>query len=434
MTEPSEPSEPPDGHPRDQLTATMARIYARRMTTTSGGNLSVRGANGDVWITPAGVDKGRLAAADIVCVSADGAVRGPHRPSSELPFHRAVYAARPDLGAIVHAHPTGLVAFSISKQVPDTRVFRETHAICGEPAFARYALPGSATLGDRIAAEFAAGRQSVILENHGVVVAAETLARAFERFETLEFTAQAILRAREIGAPRPLGDAELALDARGASHDGLDPPAPDACEARKREQVCAFAKRAYDQRLLISTIGSFSARVGDDRFVVTPSDVDRAALRPEDLVLVDGGRRARGRPVGPAAALHRALYRAHPGVGAIAQACPVSGSAFAITGRPLDSRTIPESYLVLRDVGSIPYAAQFGGDAPAAQLSERQPAAVVANAGVITVGAGVLEAFDRLEVLEATASALISAGSLGEVSPMPAAAVDELRRVFLGES
>ncbi|MCA9147486.1 MAG: class II aldolase/adducin family protein, partial [Planctomycetales bacterium] len=114
-------------HPRDEIMQTMERIYRSRMTTTSGGNLSIREPSGDIWITPARVDKGSLTRQDIVCVHGDSnAARAndrasaPHPPSSEFPFHKAIYAARPDVQAIVHAHPVALVAFSICGQTPQT--------------------------------------------------------------------------------------------------------------------------------------------------------------------------------------------------------------------------------------------------------------------------------------------------------------------------
>src|SRR4029077_10801487 len=84
-------------HPREEILQSMERIYRYRMTTTSGGNLSIREPNGDVWITPARVDKGSLGRADIVMVRADGTVEGQHPPSSELPLHQAIYRARPDV-------------------------------------------------------------------------------------------------------------------------------------------------------------------------------------------------------------------------------------------------------------------------------------------------------------------------------------------------
>ena len=88
------------------------------MTTTSGGNLSIREDNGDIWITPARVDKGGLRRSDIVLVRRRRDRRGRSPPSSELPLHQAVYRARPDVRGIVHAHPVALVAFSLVHEVP----------------------------------------------------------------------------------------------------------------------------------------------------------------------------------------------------------------------------------------------------------------------------------------------------------------------------
>src|SRR5437773_8719215 len=143
--------------PRDEILETMERIYRYRMTTTSGGNLSIREYNGDIWITPAGVDKGSLTRDDIVRVRPDGTVEGRHKPSSEFPFHKAIYEARPELRGIVHAHPVALVAFSICKQAPDTRLFHQSRHVCGEVGFAAYALPGSAALAQNIAGSFSQG-------------------------------------------------------------------------------------------------------------------------------------------------------------------------------------------------------------------------------------------------------------------------------------
>ena len=144
-------------HPRDEIMRTMERIYRYRMTTTSGGNLSIREPDGSIWITPARMDKGSLTRDDIVCVGPDGAVEGRHQPSSEFPFHKAVYEVRPDIRAVVHAHPVALVAFSICRQTPDTCLFHQAHFMCGRTGFAAYAVPGSRQLGDNIAETFRAG-------------------------------------------------------------------------------------------------------------------------------------------------------------------------------------------------------------------------------------------------------------------------------------
>ena len=105
-------------HPRDQIVAIMERIYGHDMTTTSGGNVSVRDDAGDIWITPARVDKGNLRRQDIVAFVRT-ARDGVHPPSSESPFHLSIYAARSDIQAIIHAHPGALVSFSICGQAPE---------------------------------------------------------------------------------------------------------------------------------------------------------------------------------------------------------------------------------------------------------------------------------------------------------------------------
>ena len=157
-------------HPVEQINVIIGRIYRSGMTTTSGGNISIRDDNGDIWITPSGVDKGSLTVKDISCVKKDGTITGPHKPSSEFPFHKAIYEERPELTAIIHAHPPGLVAFSIARQVPNTNIIPQARYICGEIGYAPYGCPGSEELGVKIANEFKNHKyKAVIMENHGVV-------------------------------------------------------------------------------------------------------------------------------------------------------------------------------------------------------------------------------------------------------------------------
>src|SRR5215469_13004681 len=222
-------------HPRDEILAAIQRIYRYRMTTTSGGNLSILGENGDIWITPAGIDKGTLRPQDMVCVHPDGAVDGLHRPSSELPFHQEIYRTRPDLRGIVHAHPVALVAFSLAHQVPDTRLFHQARNVCGEAGFAPYELPGSEALGRSVAGLFRRLANCVILENHGAVTAGANLREAFERFETLEFCAKTIIKAHALGNIRYLSDDELAVAHRPALEwDGFTHTAPSTREKELR--------------------------------------------------------------------------------------------------------------------------------------------------------------------------------------------------------
>ena len=422
-------------HPADRLVAAMERIYNYRMTTTSGGNLSIRDDEGTVWITPARVDKGALRREDIVAVLPDGTVQGRHKPSSELPFHLGIYGARPDLRGIVHAHPVALVAFSICGRAPETRLFPKSHAICGEVGFAPYALPGSKLLGDRIAEVFARGPSCVMLENHGVVVGGENFEKAFTRFETLEFTAKTLIKAAALGDVVLLDDAQLALaEARRVPDRFFHPSDATPRERSLRRELCDLVRRGYKQRLLISSQGTFSARVRDEEFLMTPAGADRASLQPGDLVLAGPEGTESGKTPSRALPLHAAIYRAHPSVQAIAMATPVNATAFAVSRETLDTRTIPESYIFLRDVGRVPFEAAYGDPADfAARCRPDFPISLLENDGVMVLGTSLLDAFDRLEVLESTAEAVINSRPLGPVKPMDDAVISELVRVFLGK-
>lgn len=422
-------------HPRDEILQAMERIYRYRMTTTSGGNLSIREENGDTWITPARVDKGGLRREDIVCIRADGTIEGVRKPSSELPIHREIRRRRPELGGIVHAHPTALVAFSLVHQAPNTRVFHQARRVCGEVGFAPYELPGSVALGNRVADTFEQGYDCVILENHGVVTAGRDLQEAFRRFETLEFTAKTLIKASLSGGGiRFLTDDEIDLERqRSGTLEEFEPHAPSSHENEVRRRLGEFVRRAYRQRLFISTQGSYSARVDDSAFLITPYQVDRGTLDVEDLVLIRDGRAEAHKPPSRAAGLHAAIYRQHPAVGAVVNAYPVNATAFSVTGAALDCRTIPESYVVVRHVGRAPFGLQFGDGRELAQLiSPARPAIILENDGVLVTGADVLEAFDRLEVLESTAEAIINCGAIGSLMPLSDEVTRDLDAAFFG--
>jgi L-fuculose-phosphate aldolase len=419
-------------HPRLELTDTLDRIYAYKMTTTSGGNLSIKDENGDIWITPARVDKGTLRPTDIVRIRPDQSTEGPHKPSSEHPFHQAIYNARPDIKAIVHAHPVALVAFSICRQTPDTSLFPQAAHVCGKVGYAPYELPGSHALGQNIANTFAQGFSSVILENHGVVVGGASLQDAFQRFETLEFLAKTLIKARLVGAPKFLSPEQLALAERPRGIlPEFDPPPPTTHEKALRQQLSDFIRRGYRQRLLTSTGGSFSARVDPHTFLISCTGVDRKSLDLDGLALIRNDRAEVGKRPSRAVALHAAIYEKHPDVHAIANALSVNATAFSVTGAPLDARTIPESYIFLRDVGTLPYADQFAdGSAIADQLSMRRPAMLMENDGCLILGTSVLDAFDRLEVLESTAEAIINARQIAPLVPMEESHIQILMKAF----
>ena len=420
-------------HPAEQLVQVMDRIYRQGLTTTSGGNLSVREERGDLWITPSGVDKGALTPGDIVRVAPDGSAHGRHRPSVELPFHQVIYRSRPDLRGVVHAHPAGLVAFSLVRRIPDTALVRGARAACGRVGIAAYGLPGSAALGAEIGRAFAEGHEAVMLENHGAVAGGPDLARAFIAFETLEQCARLELEARRLGAPVGISEEGL-RQAAAHEHSPLEEAAaraPDADELRAREEVVAFVHRACARGLFSSALGAVSVRLAGGAFLVTPAAIDRLHLAPGDLVRIEGGRREAGKRPDPSVRFHAAVHARQPHVGAVIAGCPPSLGAFAVTAEPFDTRTIPECYIVLRDVPKLPFGATFlDPEATAARFTASAPAAIVQNEGVIATGATLLQAFDRLEVVEHSARGLVACRSLGERVPITEEQIDAIRRAF----
>jgi L-fuculose-phosphate aldolase len=424
-------------HPADQIVMIMQRIYAYGMTTTSGGNLSIRDDNGDIWITPGSVDKGSLTRRDIIRVKPDGEQIGPHKPSVEFPFHKAIYERRPDLKAVLHAHPPALVAFSIVRKIPHTLLIPNVQEICGRVAYAAYALPGSAELGNSIADVFALGIDTVLLENHGIVVGAPDLFKAFQSFETLDFCARLEISASRLAPARPLApdQAHLARHKEKVRLPTFTAGPASSVERGARREMIELIHRAYDQQLVSSTQGTFSHRLDGDAFVITPYGLDRKYLEAEDLVRIEAGRAESGKTPSRSALLLKRIYEKNPGINAIIIAHPPSVMVFAVTDADFDSRIIPESYILLRSVACLPYGTNFMDlERTTDAFSARTPIVMIQNDCIIVTGASLLNAFDRLEVAEYSARAVIDARALGEIVAINESQVAEINMAFGLES
>lgn len=420
-------------HPADQLVIIMERIYGYGMTTTSGGNLSIKDENGDVWITPAGIDKGSLTNKDIVQVKPDGTIIGKHRPSSELPFHLSTYKQRPDVKAVLHAHPPALVSFSIVRKQPDTRLIPDVDLVCGEVGIAEYGLPGSDDLGEKIAAVLRKGINTVILENHGIVVVGKDLFEAFMSFETLDYSARLEINARRIGVPVSLTPkhVEISKQKRHVEMEEFIPTSYSSSERLARKEMCELIHRSYDQRLFTSTQGTFSTRLDDKSFIITPYNVDRKYIDVDQIVRIENGRKEAGKVPSRSVLLHKYIYEKQPHVNSVIIAHPFNIMTYAITNEPFDSRTIPESYILLRDIPKIPFGSSFLQPAMVADLFvPRTPIVLVENDCVIVTGSSLLNAFDRLEVAEYSAKALIAAKSLGDVIVINDTQINDIKEAF----
>lgn len=421
-------------HPADQLVLIISRIYRSGMTTTSGGNLSIMDENGDMWITPAGIDKGSLRSSDIMCVKADGTIVGPHRPSSEYPFHKALYKIRPKMRAVIHAHPPGLVTFSIIHQIPQTSIIPQAREVCGPIGFAPYDIPGSEALGEKIAEEFRKNPEykAVIMENHGVVLCGEDIADAYQRFETLELCARTIINARTLGEPTYLTDEQIAY------HEGRLPKnvphymnvSYPSDERAIRSEICALVRRACNQRLMSSSYGTVSVRWKDNDFLITPPGIQRWDIDEEDIVQIKDGMAEAGKTPSRSTALHYEIYKRNPKVNAIILTqCP-SLMGFCTTDAKFDVRTIPESWIFLQDVPKFPFGSQYNNLEEVAETFRSRPCVMLANDSIAVASNSLINAFDRLEVAEFAAKSLILAAPLGQLHPITDEEVEDLRVAF----
>ncbi|HEY4009502.1 MAG TPA: class II aldolase/adducin family protein [Acidobacteriaceae bacterium] len=194
---------------RRQL-ARFSRLTARLgFAPGTSGNLSVRLDRDHLLVTPTGLSKRFVRPQDIVIVDLNGRlVAGTRNATSELSMHLAIYHLRPDVNAVVHAHPPIATAFACSGRGLDDHLCQEAIMTLGAVPLARYATTGT----DEVAASlapFIPTHDAILMANHGSVTSGSTLLDAFLRTETLEHLAQVGLACQQLGSPRPLGPAQI---------------------------------------------------------------------------------------------------------------------------------------------------------------------------------------------------------------------------------
>ncbi|MGI5092119.1 class II aldolase/adducin family protein [Treponema socranskii] len=177
----------------------MKRLYDRQLTTASGGNISLRVSDDEFCITPSSIDKGSLTAESIAVVKFDGTNLTPDlKLSIETEMHRQILLKRPDLRAVVHAHPVFASAFATAQPCAlDSRLIAETYFILGEIVNVPYFIMGSKELADAVS-EAVVHNTAVLLENHGALCAAKDLLHAFDGIDLMERLAQMTILRRFI--------------------------------------------------------------------------------------------------------------------------------------------------------------------------------------------------------------------------------------------
>src|SRR5262245_1776184 len=202
----------PEAALREDICRFARSLFERGLTPGSSGNISARLPDGGWLVTPTNASLGFLDPARLSRLDADGRIVGGDAPTKEIPLHRALYESRAKAGAIVHLHSTHAVAVSMLPEIDPRAVLPPLTAYylmrVGHTALVPYYRPGDPAVADAIRG--LAGRYaSVLLANHGPVVAGETLEAAVFAMEELEETARLTLLLRGLN-PRHLSRQQIA--------------------------------------------------------------------------------------------------------------------------------------------------------------------------------------------------------------------------------
>lgn len=195
---------PTDLEAKKAILSCGARLYSRGLVAGNDGNLSVRVSPDHLWTTPTGVSKGQMTEEMLVKVDLEGVpIEGKHRPSSELKLHLRLYQARPDIAAVLHAHPPAATSFAAAGLPLTQPVLQEAVLQLGEVPLVPYALPGSEALAEGVV-PYCGDARALLLEFHGAVTWGSSLEQALFRMETLEQLATVTLHLRTLGITREL--------------------------------------------------------------------------------------------------------------------------------------------------------------------------------------------------------------------------------------
>lgn len=250
-------------HRRD-IVLICQRIYAHGWLAATDGNVSVLMGGGRILATPTGVHKGYLSEADLIVIDRAGRkLNGTREPSSEIRMHLAAYDARPDVRAVVHAHPTNCIAFSLAGVSLAQCLLPEIVFTFGAIPTTAYTTPTTEEVPNEVT-RWLGDYDAMILDRHGSLTVGADVYEAYDKLERMEHVAEITFRARQLGPIRPLSAEQVAHLQDVGSALGL---APRKLEASPCERCNACPGRARAPGSASRATGAndaMIARVGDE--------------------------------------------------------------------------------------------------------------------------------------------------------------------------
>ncbi len=194
---------------RDSILRIGKFLHDKGLVAASDGNISIRLPGGRILATPTSMSKGLMRAADLVITDMEGRkLSGERNPSSELAMHRLIYELRPDIHAVVHAHPPVATGYAAAGLALNQALISEVVLALGCIPLAAYGTPGTPELGAALR-PLIPSHDAILMANHGVVTYAEDVWRAYFKMETVEHFARIALVAHLLGKQELLGAEEV---------------------------------------------------------------------------------------------------------------------------------------------------------------------------------------------------------------------------------
>ena len=242
---------------RGDIVEVGRRLYARAYVASNDGNISVRLDDERLITTPKSVSKGFMTPDMMVVVDNTGRkVAGERDPSSELPMHLEIYRSRPDVNAVVHAHPPLATGFAVAG-IPLTRaVLAEVITTLGSIPIAEYATPSTSELPDAVR-KYIKAHDGLLLANHGAVTCGRDLMAAYYKMETIEHFAKISLVARLLGREHLISRQEVDRLQGLRGMYGIAAPAEictDPSQPRSDEATCQVLEAPESSTRLVADV------------------------------------------------------------------------------------------------------------------------------------------------------------------------------------
>lgn len=194
---------------REEIVRYGRMLHEKGFVAAMDGNLSVRLKEDRILVTPTGLSKGSMRPADMVVVDPEGhRLAGRRHVTSEIGMHLMIYRARPDVKAIVHAHPPTATGFAAAGMALTEPLVCEVVMGLGCIPLARYGTPGTSELAQSLE-PYVPKYDAILMSNHGVVAYGDTLEHAYMKMETVEHFAEIALVTHLLGRQQPLKEGEI---------------------------------------------------------------------------------------------------------------------------------------------------------------------------------------------------------------------------------